>query len=59
MSRTAGSGEPNDSANFSIKGAAIFLVGGNVSECCAKSGFKSPDSLTPSVTHPVTFKNQD
>lgn len=31
MSRTAGSGEPNDSDSFSSKGAAIFLVGGNVS----------------------------
>lgn len=29
MSRTAGSGEPKDSDNFSNKGAAIFQVGGS------------------------------
>lgn len=31
MSRTAGSGEPKDSARLFSKGAAIFLVGGNES----------------------------
>lgn len=31
MSRTAGSGDPKDSARLFSKGAAIFLVGGNVS----------------------------
>lgn len=31
MSRTAGSGDPKESARLFNKGAAIFLVGGNVS----------------------------
>ena len=29
INRTAGSGEPKDSDNFSNKGAAIFQVGGS------------------------------
>lgn len=41
INRTAGSDEPKYSANFSMKGAAIFSVGGSSCGCVSVSVWSS------------------